>query len=110
MTRACADTPALATISTRALDLCPPRRRALRRRASAADLPRGAAGPQRPVDRGLVELVADQHQLGAPRAPAPVAVVPQLGADPGTFDEAAARLAREVHEALGADQPIAERL
>src|SRR5262245_15351093 len=38
-----------------------------------------AAGPQRAMQRGLVEVIADQHQLGAARRIAPVAGVAQLG-------------------------------
>src|SRR5690348_14094422 len=69
----------------------------------------GTAGPEGAVEGGLVERVADEDELGAWGA-GPGAVEAKLRAGAGPLEEAAQGLAREMHEALRAHEPRAERL
>ena len=69
--------------------------------------------PGTPTARGaprLVEAIADQHQLGPARPVSPRLAMRQLGAHPRALDEAAPVVARQVDEALRADQPLAQPL
>ena len=54
----------------------------------------GATRPKRAVDRALVQIVADQDELGPPRRVAPRADIAQLGTNTRTLDKSSAVLAR----------------
>ena len=70
--------------------------------------PAGAASPELAAQGTRVQAIADEHELGAPRRVTPRLVEAQARARPRALQEAASRLAREVHEPLGANQGVAQ--
>ena len=63
-----------------------------------------AARPQRAVNRSLVQIVADQDKLRAPRRVAPRIAVAEGGADAGALDEPSPLVPREMYEAFRANK------